>query len=186
MMKTGLILIDLQNDYFPDGPMELVGIDKASEIAQQLLSHFREQQLFLAHVQHISTQEGAPFFLPDTKGVEIHESVKPLPGELIIQKNYPNSFLKTTLLDELKKAEIGEVVICGAMSHMCIDATVRAAVDLGFQCILIQDACATKDVQFEGETIRAKDVHCSFMHTLGFAYAKIMTFKEFMFQIKRV
>lgn len=183
-MKRGLILIDLQNDYFPGGAMELVGIEKASEITQQLLSHFREQQLFIVHVQHISIQEGAFFFLPDTKGVKIHESVKPLPGELIIQKNYPNSFLKTTLLDELKKAKIGELVVCGAMSHMCIDATVRAAVDLGFQCILIQNACATRNVQFGGETIQAKDVHCSFMHALDFAYAKIMTFKEFMSQIK--
>jgi nicotinamidase-related amidase len=179
-MKTGLILVDIQNDYFPGGRMELVGIKEASIKARNLLDYFREKQLPTCHIQHIFLNANAGFFIPKTDGIEIHESAKPLSGELVIQKNYPNSFLKTRLFYELKKAEIDELVICGAMSHMCIDATTRAAVDFGLKCVIVHDACATKDLQFNGKTIPADEVHGSFMNALGFAYANIVDFKEFM------
>ncbi|NER26557.1 MAG: cysteine hydrolase [Symploca sp. SIO1C4] len=179
-MKTGLLLVDLQNDYFPGGKMELVGINKAVENAQQLLEYFRSSQLPTFHIQHFfEVDSGVGFFIRDTEGVEIHESIKPLSGELIIPKNYPNGFRETSLLNELKKAEIEDLVICGAMSHMCIDATTRAAADLGFNCVVVHDACATKDLQFGDKIISAQDVHGAFMNALGFAYANVVNFSEF-------
>ena len=96
-MKTALILIDIQNDYFTGGQMELVGMDEASTKAGQLLSHFRENELSTFHIQHIATNPDLGFFLPDTEGVELHESIKPLPGETIVQKHFPNSFEKQPL-----------------------------------------------------------------------------------------
>ena len=60
------------------------------------------------------------------------------------------------------------------MSHMCIDATTRAAADLGFNCLVAHDACATRDVEFEGKQVAAGDVHAAYMSALGFAYAKVM------------
>ncbi len=183
-MKTGLILVDIQNDYFPGGCMELVGIIEASSKARDLLSFFRENQWPTFHIQHIATSERASFFLPNTKGAEIHDSVKPLSTDIVIQKHQINSFRETRLLDELKKAAVERLVICGAMSHMCIDATVRAAVDLGFQCIVIHDACATRNVQFEGKTISAVEVHGSFMAALGAAYADVLSLDEFLSRVK--
>jgi len=124
-MKHGLILIDIQNDYFTGGKMALVGMDKAANNAKKLLDKFRKEKLPIFHVQHISKRAGAAFFLPDTEGVKIHESVAPLPNEMIVQKNFPNSFRDTSLLHQLNDANIEEIVICGAMSHMCVDATTR-------------------------------------------------------------
>ena len=178
-MKTGLILVDIQNDYFPGGRMELVGISEAGQKAAELLAVFRDKNWPTFHIQHISARKGATFFLPDTKGAAIHDCIKPHSGEPVIQKFYPNSFRETALLDELKKNQVEQVVMCGAMSHMCIDATARAAFDFGFKCVVIQDACATRDLEFGGRTIATRQVHGSFMAALGAAYAEVLSLEEF-------
>ena len=172
-MKTGLLLVDIQNDYFPGGNMELVSMDAAAQTAATVLARFRELGSPVCHVQHVSTRPGATFFLPGTEGVETHRSVEPMNGEPIIRKHFPNSFRDTGLLDTLKDAGIEGLVICGAMSHMCIDATTRAAFDYGFACTVVSDACATRDLQFEGRTIPAGDVHAAFMAALAVPYATV-------------
>ncbi len=179
-MKTGLILVDIQKDYFLGGRMELPGMAAVSSKAKELLSFFRQRQWPTFHIQHLATGENATFFLPGTEGADIHASVKPLPTDIVIQKQHINSFLNTQLLDELKQATVERVVICGAMSHMCIDATVRAAADFGFGCVVIHDACATKKVQFEDKVIPASEVHGSFMAALGMAYADVLSLEEFI------
>jgi len=183
-MVTGLILVDIQNDYFPGGNMELVRMNEAGSNAKDLLSLFRRNQWPTFHIQHIAEHDGATFFLSNTEGAELHESIKPLPEETIIQKNFPNSFRDTRLLKEMKNAGVEQVVICGAMSHMCIDATTRAAADLGFSCIVVYDACATKNLEFRGIKILAEEVHGSFMAALGSAYANILSFNEFLSSTK--
>ena len=90
----------------------------------------------------------------------------------------PNSFRESKLLDGLRIAGAKQLTICGAMSHMCIDATTRAAADLGFDCVVAHDACATRDVEFEGKKVAAADVHAAYMSALGFAYAKVMGTSE--------
>jgi len=179
-MKTGLILVDIQNDYFPGGRMELAGMKEAGSKAGDLLAFFRENGWPTFHIQHISVRQGASFFLPDTEGIEFYEGIRPHADELVIQKNYPNSFRETPLLQELERHDVKKVVICGAMSHMCIDATTRAAFDHCFDCTVIQDACATRDLEFGGQKIAARDVHGAFMAALGAAYAKVLSLNEFM------
>ena len=179
-MKTALVLVDIQNDYFPGGRMELSGMDTAGETAKAVLSFFRDNNWPTVHIQHISMQKGATFFLPETDGVKMHESIAPFDQETIIQKHYPNSFRETDLYDHLTGAGIKNLVICGAMSHMCIDATTRAAADLGFSNVVVHDACATQDLEFEGKTIPARDVHGSFMSALGMAYAKVVGYNDFI------
>jgi nicotinamidase-related amidase len=178
-MKTALILVDIQKDYFPGGRMELVGMQEAGLQAGELLAFFRQKRWPTFHIQHISVRQGASFFLPDTAGIELHDSIKPQAEELVIQKNYPNSFRETSLLKELESHAVKKVVICGAMSHMCIDATTRAAFDHRFECTVVQDACATRDLEFGGKKIAAEDVHGSFMAALGAAYAKVLSLDEF-------
>ena len=174
-MSTGLILVDIQNDYFAGGRMELVGMDAAGEKAGELLAFFRDKRWPTFHIQHISHREGASFFLPDTKGIEIHTTVSPRPEDPVIQKHYPNSFRETQLLDTLKSTGVESIVICGAMSHMCIDATTRAAADFGFRCTVVHDACATRNLDFGNKKILAEDVHSAFMAALGSAYAKVVS-----------
>ena len=179
-MKTGLLLVDIQNDYFPGGKMELQGMTEAALKARELLGFFRKLQLPTYHIQHMAVREGAPFFIPRTPGVELHESIRPLPGETVIQKHFPNSFRETGLLESLQGAGVEEVVICGAMSHMCIDAITRAAADYGFPCLVVHDACATRELAFQGTVIPAAQVHGAFMAALSPLYARVLSLEEFI------
>ena len=172
-MATGLLLVDIQNDYFAGGKMELVGMEAAAQNAAALLSRARGAGVPVYHIQHVSARPGATFFLPGTEGVEHHALVRPMDGELVVQKHFPNSFRDTPLLEAVHRDGVNTVVICGAMSHMCIDATTRAAFDLGFACTVAADACATRDLAFRGETIPAAQVHASFMAALAVPYARI-------------
>ena len=174
-MKSCLILIDFQNDYFPGGRMELVGSTAAAAQAQVLLHTFRKAQRPVIHVQHLALQPGATFFLPETEGAKINQLVTPGSGEIVVVKNFPNSFRATPLLEILKKEGLEHLVICGAMSHMCIDATTRAAFDLGFNCTVVEDACATKDLLFKNKTIPAAEVHAAFMAALAVPYAQVVS-----------
>ena len=171
-MNKALLLVDIQNDYFPGGKMELSGMTPAAEKARDLLNEFRNRQYPVYHIRHISLNKGATFFLPDTVGAQIHETVRPNPGERIIEKHFPNSFRGTSLLDLLKEEKTGELFICGAMSHMCIDATTRAAFDFGFKCVVVEDACATRALPYRGQEISAQSVHAAFMSALSSVYAK--------------
>lgn len=177
-MSKGLLIVDIQNDYFPGGKMEVVGSSDAGAKAQLLLARFRERGAPVIHMQHVSVRPGATFFLPGTEGVEIHASVAPLPGEVVLQKNFPNSFRQTSLLDHFQGRGIDQLVIAGMMTHMCIDATARAAFDLGFTCFVAHDACATRDLSFGGTTVPAAQVHASFLAALQGIYAKVQSADE--------
>ncbi|MDH3455041.1 MAG: cysteine hydrolase [Desulfuromonadales bacterium] len=177
-MNDCLILVDLQNDYFAGGKMPLAGTDQAAANAQLLLHQFRAEAAPIIHVQHLSVQPGASFFLPGTHGAEIHAMVAPRAGEVVVAKNYPNSFRGTALLETLSSQGLKELVICGAMSHMCIDATTRAAFDHGFRCTVAEDACATRELVFNGKSIAAPQVHGAFMAALSAVYAKVAATAE--------
>lgn len=165
-------------DYFAGGKMELVNAEQAAENANLLLSHYRENELPIVFLQHVSNQPGATFMLPETNGINFHKKIQPLASETVIKKNYPNSFRETGLEDFLVNQGVNRLVLCGMMSHMCVDATVRAAFDLGFECVIPHDACTTRNLQFEEKTIDASQVHGAFMAALGSAYAQIMTTEE--------
>jgi nicotinamidase-related amidase len=115
-------------------------------------------------MQHVWDAPDASFMAPGTRGVEIHEAVAPLPGETVIQKHHPNSFLGTALEQHLRDGGVDRLVVCGMMTSMCVDATVRAGADLGFAVALAHDACAT---------IPAGDVHAAFLAALADSYAEV-------------
>jgi nicotinamidase-related amidase len=177
-MNQALLLIDIQNDYFPGGAMELVGSPAAGAQAGKLLQAFRENALPVIHIQHRSTRPGAAFFLPNTRGVEIYSSVAPSRDEIVIPKHFPNSFRKTPLLDYLQERHIAQLFIGGMMTHMCIDSTTRAAADLGFECFLAGDACATKSLSFGGVTLPAESVQAAFLASLNGLFAKVQSVAE--------
>jgi nicotinamidase-related amidase len=172
-MARGLVIVDIQNDYFPGGRHELVGSERAAERAAVVLERFREHGEPVFHVQHVWDGEDAAFFSPGTTGVEINEAVRPAAGEPVVQKAYPNSFRETDLEQRLRDAGVTDVVVAGMMTSMCVDATVRAAADLGFGCTVVHDACATLDLEFGGRTIPAADVHGAFIAALGDSYATV-------------
>jgi nicotinamidase-related amidase len=172
-MKTALLVIDIQKDYFPGGKYPLVNPLAAAQNAYMILQCFRESANHHVHIQHISLEPDATFFISGDRGTDIHDSVAHFEGEPIVYKHEPNSFLNTNLLELLKSWEIERVIITGMMTHMCVDATARAASDLGFQVIVAEDACATRDLQYGDTTIPAELVHKSFLAALK-SYGKVM------------
>jgi nicotinamidase-related amidase len=167
--KTALLLIDIQDFYFPGGSLPLVNPEPASLNAQKILKKFRERNLMVIHVRHNAKS-----------GAGIHANVKPLKGEKVISKDYANSFRDTDLLEYLNNHQVKRLVIVGMQTHMCVEAATRAASDLNFECILVHDACATRALKFKDKVISAEDVHYSTLSTLSRTYAKVMDTKTFL------
>lgn len=180
MTKTALVLIDIQNDYFKGGAFELPKMEQVSTNAAKLLTHFRASKAPIFHIQHKNTAPDAVFFRPDGAGVHIHDSVAPQEGETHIIKHRPNSFHQTSLCDDLKKQGIENLILCGAMTFMCIEATARAAVDYGFNVSIIEDACAARALSFKNIEIKTEQVHAAFMAALAMSYASILDTDTFL------
>ena len=178
MAERALLIIDIQNDYFPGGKMELEGADAAAKNAAHALRAFRGKSLPVFHVRHLSVRPGSTFFIPGTTGAEIHAAVTPEAGERVVEKNFPNSFRGTQLENVLKDASVKELVVAGMMTHMCVDASVRHAADLGYKVTLLGDACATRTQTFGGETVPARQVHAAFLAALNGFYAKVIPTHE--------
>jgi len=175
MSKTALLLVDFQNDYFEGGKWPLHETKAAVENGAQLLRAFRDKDMPVVHVRHEFPTDDAPFFAPGSEGALIHDAVTPADNEPTITKNQINSFRDTQLKEILDAASVDKVIIAGAMSHMCIDGVTRAANDLGYECAVAHDACATLGLEFEGVKVPPEHVHAAFMAALGFAYAKVAT-----------
>jgi nicotinamidase-related amidase len=63
---------------------------------------------------------------------------------------------------------------------MCVDATTRAAKDLGFACVVIGDACATKDLEIQGKKVTAIEVQKSFLAALNYFYSTVRDTQEYL------
>jgi nicotinamidase-related amidase len=174
-MTKALLVIDIQNDYFPGGKMELVGAIEAANNAARVQRHFREAGLPVIHVQHIALSQSASFFLPNTHGAEIHESVLPIDGEAVVVKHFPNVFRETNLAGLLSGAGVTDITVVGMMTHMCVDTTVRAANDAGYKVTLIGDACATKALEFDGAKVSAADVQTSYLAAIDGSFAAVVS-----------
>lgn len=160
--KTALLLIDIQDFYFPGGRLQLENPEVAGMNAGLLLDQFRKHELPVYHIRHN--------FEP---GGNIHHYVKPQGNETVISKDQVNAFLDTDLLDRLRADSVTQIVICGMQTHMCVEAAVRAAHDFGFLCLLVSDACATRALQYEEHIIPAKNVHFSTITSIQGSYARI-------------
>ena len=176
-MKTALLVIDIQKDYFPGGKFPLVNPEEAAKKAYMLLQCFREHGGHHVHIQHIAIKPDATFFIRGDVGSDIHDIVAHFEGEPIVYKHYPNSFRETNLFELLQGWGIERVVITGMMTHMCVDATARAAADFGFQVIVADDACATRDLQYGETVIPSEQVHKAFLAALK-SYGKVMKSEE--------
>lgn len=182
MSNKVVIVVDLQNEYLPTGKLPLHGIDSALKNATRIIADARNKGVPVIHIRH--EFQSAPYFVPGSDGVKIIEAVAPTNGELVVVKNYPNSFLKTDLKQTLDENGIEEVTVIGAMSHMCIDATVRAASDFGYKTTVVKDACATLDLEYDGEAVPASQVHAAMMAAFEFGYAKVLDTEQYLANAK--
>lgn len=178
MSKRALIVVDLQNDYFPGGGWVLSGIEAAADNAARLIAFARGRGEPVVHIRHEFPTTDAPFFRPGSEGAKIHPKVLNRDDEPVVVKHHINSFRETDLKAVLDRSAVDEVVICGAMSHMCVDGVTRAANDLGYKVTVVHDACASRDLEFNGVKVPAAQVHAAFMAALGFAYATMRSTEE--------
>lgn len=180
MTKRALVIIDVQNDYFPGGKFTLENIDAAAANAARLLQAARDAGELVVHVRHEFASADAPFFVPGSEGAAINPAVAPAPGESVVLKNAVNSFKDTNLKQLLDSNGITAVTLAGAMSHMCVEAAARAATDFGYQTTVVHDAVATRDLSFNDVTVPAAQVHAAVMAALGFAYATVNSTDEYL------
>lgn len=180
MKKRGLIVVDLQNEYLPTGKLPLTGIEAAAANAARTIADARAKGVPVFHIRHEFAHNEAPVFVPGTDGVEIQPVVAPADGEPVIVKNHVNSFRDTTLKQQLDAQGIEEVVVVGAMSHMCVDAVVRAAADMGYAVTVLHDACATLDLEFNGVKTPAAQVHAAMMAAFAFGYGSVKSVDEYL------
>ncbi|MCE1117107.1 MULTISPECIES: cysteine hydrolase family protein [Pseudomonas] len=180
MSKQALIIIDIQNDYFPGGKWTLDGAEAAADNAAKLLHAARKRGDLVVHVRHEFESSDAPFFTPGSAGAHIHPKVEPTANEAVVLKHKVNSFRDTNLKTLLDQHDVKALTIAGSMSHMCVDAAARAAADYGYDVTVAHDACATLPLTFDGKRVPAAEVHASVMAALAFAYAKVVTTDELL------
>lgn len=172
MTRTAILVVDLQNEYFPGGKLLLEGIEAAAANAARVVAAARARGDLVVHIRH--EMPGEAVFTPGSHGAEIAAVVAPAAGEPVITKNFPSSFRDTDLESLLDGHGVEDVVVVGAMSHMCIDATVRAANDLGYGTTTVHDACATMALDFAGTRVPAAQVHAAIMAALADAYGAVV------------
>lgn len=166
---TALLIIDIQDFYFPGGAMPLVGPEAASLNAARILEKFRKEGRLVVHVGHNAKDK-----------MGFHEAVAPISGEKIFYKDEVSAFNGTDLLTYLREQKVQRLVIMGMQTHMCVEAAVRAASDYGFECVLVEDACATRNLKYKDREVSAEDVHAATLSTLDRNYATVVDTETFL------
>lgn len=180
MSQRAIIAVDLQNFYLSSGQMPLTGIDAAVANAARVIAAARQRNEPVIHVRH-ELPADSPLFVPEDKANDIIDEVSPIAGETVIVKHFPSSFRETSLQSALASQGIDRLVIVGAMSHMCVEATTRAAADIGgYALTVVHDACATRDLEFDGVVVPASHVHAASMAALAFGYANVLSTDQWL------
>jgi nicotinamidase-related amidase len=177
-MADALVVIDIQNEYFPGGAIPLPDAEGAARRAAEAIASARASGVRVFHVRH--EEPGSDqWFVPGSRGAEIHAAVVPAEGEPVVLKHHPNSFLETDLGERLAELGAGRVAFCGMMTSMCVDATVRAAADHGLDAVLLDDACAAPDLEHRGRRVPADAVHAAFCGALADGIATVVGTADF-------
>lgn len=178
--RTALLLIDIQLDYFEGGafPLDPVQRERAVETAAHLLAVARQSGTRVIHIQHESTLRLAPFLRKGTPGTQIHPRLTPVEGETVISKTYPNSFRQTHLEAMLREEGIERLVVGGMIAWMCVQSTVRAASDLGFEVHLVADMVASRGFTSRGLPLDADCTLATALYPLFWRFAKETTPEE--------
>ena len=177
-MADVLVVIDIQNEYFPGGALTLPDAAGAAGRAAEAIDAARAAGVPVVHIRH-EEPESDQYFVPGSRGAETNAAVAPAEGEPVIVKHYPNSFLETDLAERLERSGANRVAFCGMMTSMCVDATVRAAADLGLQAVLLDDACAAPDLEHRGTRVPSEEVHAAFCAALSDEIASLVDTSEF-------
>lgn len=169
--ESTVVVIDAQREYV-DGKLALPEIQPALDEIGRLLARARARQTPVIHIVH----HGKGLFAPGSSGAQIAAAADPAPGEAVITKSLPNAFASTDLTDRIHSIKRGTLIIVGFMTHMCVEATARAAIDLGLKAAVVASATATRDLRdpLSGATIPAAEVQRNALAALADRFATIV------------
>ena len=173
LSQAAVVVIDAQREYV-DGALPLAGVKPALAEISRLLDRARHLGAPVVHVKHRGRPGGA--FCPGSPGAQIADPVSPAGQEAVIEKTLPNAFAHTDLQQQLDMLGRKDLVIVGFMTHMCVEATARAAIDLGFRPTVIAAATATRDLPDPtgGNVIGAAEVQRNALAALSDRFATIV------------
>lgn len=172
LSETALILVDAQNTY-REGVMALDGVEAALQRCAELLERARRANVPVIHIQHDSGP-GTPYDIRARIGA-IADEVAPRPGETVVVKNFPNSFVGTDLDAQLKALDRRRLVVAGFMTHMCINSTARGAFNLGYEVTVAGDTTATRTLPHtDGGIVAANLVQAAALAALGDLFAVVV------------
>jgi len=177
---TALVVTDIQQFYFEGGLVPLTGSVEAANQARRVLEAFRARKLPIFHVRHVPKSVALVEGEPADAQYRIRSEVQPAAGEKIVTKRYANSFRETDLLDSLRQKGIKTLVIVGMQTHMCVEAASRAATDLGFDVVVVHNACATRPLEFEGRTVPAEMVHAAALAAIKGTYGRVVSVDQLL------
>jgi len=170
---AALVLVDCQREYV-DGALPLPGVGPALAEAAKVVDLAREAGAPVVHVVHHGAAGGGVF---DPEAVGSHEApeIAAAEGEAVVSKGLPNSFAGTSLQQELEATGRKSLVVVGFMTHMCVSSTVRAGLDLGYSCTVVDKACATRDLpDGQGGVIAAAELHRAELAALADRFALVV------------
>jgi nicotinamidase-related amidase len=177
---AALIVIDIQAFYFPGGAVPLVRPEPAAKRAAEVIGAFRSAGRPVIHIQHLPKGVDTPDPTGITEQYRIHPDVLPIDDEIVIGKHHANSFRDTELLEVVRELGVEKLVVVGMQTHMCVEAATRAAADFGFEVTVVHDACATRDLEFDGDVIPAAQVHGAALAAMDGSYAEVVSAAELM------
>ncbi len=171
LSESTLVVIDVQHEYI-DGALPLPGVKPALADIGALLARARALRSPVIHIVH----QGSGLFAPGSPGAAIAAVADPAPGEALLTKKLPNAFASTDLADRLLAMKSASIVIVGFMTHMCVEATARAAIDLGFKAAVVASATATRDLPdpLTGATVPAAEVQRNALAALADRFATVV------------
>jgi nicotinamidase-related amidase len=168
-----IVVIDAQREYV-DGLLPLSGVAPALEEIGRLLARARAANAPIIHIVH-QGRDGGPF-APGSAGVETAFPADPAPNEAVLTKRLPNAFASTDLAARVAALKRPDLILVGFMTHMCVEATARAAIDNGLKATVVASATATRDLPdpLTGAVVPAAEVQRNALAALADRFATVV------------
>jgi nicotinamidase-related amidase len=184
--RTALLVIDVQIDFVaPDGPMGSAGVDlsaippalarihpviAAARVSGTTVGFVRvvtrpetdSDALKLHMARRGLPPEAVAICRAGTRGADYYQ-VRPLPGELEVQKTLFSSFVGTRLEEQLRERGIDTLVVVGFTTDCCVDCTVRDAFHRNFSVFIVADACAAYSSSLHYGALESLSANCALL-----------------------
>lgn len=183
-MKRALLVIDVQNEYFfgklpvSYPPGSLNNIVRAMDTAAK-------KRVPIAVIQHAAKSDASPVFQRGSREWELHPDVAARHRDVLIEKNWPDSFAETSLEEWLKRNAVDTITVCGYMTQMCCDTTARRAFHLGYTVEFLSDATGTLAFKNEAGAVTDEELHRAILVTQA-RFSNVMKTEEWINAIGRV